>query len=48
MRNRKHMLMKNLILSLLAIIALITVSGCSSSARVGTAHHHVSVGGSAN
>jgi outer membrane murein-binding lipoprotein Lpp len=38
--------MKNLLLILIATCALVLVSGCSSSAKVGTKHHHVSVGGS--
>jgi hypothetical protein len=38
--------MKNLLLILLATGALVLASSCSSNAKVGTKHHHVSVGGS--
>jgi len=40
--------MKKILLLTLAVVAVIGTSACSSSARVGTRHHHVSVGGSVN
>jgi hypothetical protein len=39
--------MKTIALLLLAVLTLAFASACSSSARIGTRHHHVSVGGSA-
>jgi hypothetical protein len=39
--------MKKTLLFLLAGITLIGATACSSNARIGTQHHHVSVGGSA-
>ena len=40
--------MKNILVSLLVIVALVAISGCSSGVRIGTPHHHVAVGASAN
>jgi hypothetical protein len=37
--------MKTLLLILLATGALVFASGCASKTTIGTAHHHVSVGG---
>jgi hypothetical protein len=37
--------MKILLLTLLAISGLMIGSGCASKTTIGTAHHHVSVGG---
>jgi hypothetical protein len=37
--------MKTLLLILFATSALMFVSGCASKTTVGTAHHHVTVGG---
>jgi len=39
---------KSLLLLLFAVFTVISATACSSSARVGTRHHHVSVGGSAS
>ncbi len=39
--------MKISIVVVLAALAVVFASACSSGARVGTRHHHVSVGGSA-
>jgi hypothetical protein len=39
--------MKTPVVILLAALALVFVTACSSGVRVGTKHHHVSVGGSA-
>jgi hypothetical protein len=39
--------MKTIALLLLAALTLTFASACSSGARIGTRHHHVSVGGSA-
>ena len=40
--------MKTSLTIVLAALALIFASACSSGVRVGTRHHHVAVGGSAN
>jgi hypothetical protein len=45
MRNKKQMLMKTLFLVLLALGSVALASGCASKTTIGTAHHHVTVGG---
>jgi hypothetical protein len=45
MRNKKQMLMKTLLFVFLAVGALTLASGCASKTTIGTAHHHVTVGG---
>jgi hypothetical protein len=44
-RNKKQMLMKTLLLACVAICALAIGSGCASRTTIGTAHHHVTLGG---
>lgn len=39
--------MKTTLLILIAVVTTLFASACSSGVRVGTKHHHVSVGGSA-
>jgi hypothetical protein len=39
--------MKTYLFAIALAVAALGMSACSSSARIGTDHHHVSVGGSA-